>query len=91
MGMDTDTNPRLPPVELRRLPWLARQFTRFVYWMCRRKLGHVIMPLQIAAHRPLLLLGVGMMEDGLNRSQALAPAVKTLASVRAATRIGCPF
>jgi hypothetical protein len=83
--------PRLPAPELRRLPWLARPFVRFVYWLCRRKVGRVVQPLQLAAYRPRLLLGVGMMEDGLERSQALSARLKTLASIRVSTRIGCPF
>jgi hypothetical protein len=89
--MDESPRPRLAPVEPRKLSFLARLFVRFVYWACRRKLGHVVQPLQIAAHRPGLLLGVGIMEEGQARCRALPAALKGLAQVRVATRVGCPF
>jgi hypothetical protein len=40
----------------------AGLFVRFVYWMVRRKVGRVVLPIKIAAHQPRLLRSVGEMD-----------------------------
>jgi hypothetical protein len=72
-------------------PQQASLFTRFVYWMTRRKLGRVILPVKIAAHHPRLLRAIGSMEMGQAAAQSVSNHVKTLACIKAAMLIGCPF
>jgi hypothetical protein len=81
---------RIEGADPRKKGFFTRMFLRIAYWMTRRKVGRVVMPVQLAGHRPRLLMGVGAMETGLDRSRALDPALKALASVRVSTRIGCP-
>jgi hypothetical protein len=82
---------RIHGVDRRRLGLFARLFTRFIYFMTKRMIGRVPVPLQLAAHRPQVLVGVGMMENGQARSRALAAPLKALAGLRASTRVGCVF
>jgi hypothetical protein len=72
-------------------PEQAGLFVRFVYWMVRRKLGRVVLPIKIAAHHPRLLRSVGEMEAGQMAAQSVDAGLKSLASVKVATLIGCPF
>lgn len=71
--------------------FFARQWLRLVYWLTRRRVGRVVMPVQILGHQPGLLTGYGMMEDVVERAHRVPPRIRSLAQVRAATRIGCPF
>jgi len=41
---------------------LSGLFTRIVYAMTRRKVGRVVMPVQLVAHHPKLLWGYGQMD-----------------------------
>ena len=66
-------------------------FLRIVYFLTRRKVGRVVMPVQIHGHQPRLLFGYGMIEQSLASSRALEGRLKSLATLRASTRIGCPF
>ena len=66
-------------------------FTRIVYALTRRKLGRVVLPVQVTAHHPQILWGYGMMEQSLLSSYRLETALKDLATLRVATVIGCPF
>jgi 4-carboxymuconolactone decarboxylase len=72
-------------------PEQAGWFVRFVYWMVRRKLGRVVLPIKIAAHHPRLLRSVGEMEAGQMAARSLNASLKSLAEVKVATLIGCPF
>ena len=65
---------------------------RVVYFITRRKLGKVVMPVQVTAHHPrLLLMGVGPMEQAIGSSNRVDLALKELCSIRVATLVGCPF
>jgi hypothetical protein len=66
-------------------------FTRIVYVMTRRKVGKVVMPVQIVAHHPKLLWGYGQMEQSLASSHLVSAGLKDLAQLRVATLVGCPF
>ena len=72
-----------------RLP--NRLFTRIVYVMTKRKVGRVVMPVQLVAHHPRLLWGYGQMEQSFASSQLVGADVKDLAQLRVATLVGCPF
>jgi hypothetical protein len=66
-------------------------FTRVIYAMTKRKVGRVVMPVKIAAHRPKILWGYGQMEQSLFSSKLLDAGLKNLAQLRVATLVGCPF
>ncbi len=66
-------------------------FTRIVYAMTKRKVGHVVKPVQIMAHHTRLLWGDAQMELSLGASHLVDDTLKVLAELRAATLIGCPF
>jgi hypothetical protein len=70
---------------------LSGLFTRIVYWLTKRKLGRVVMPVQIVAHHSRLLWGYGQMEQSLLSSHLVDAALKDLAQLRVATLVGCPF
>jgi hypothetical protein len=69
----------------------AGLFTRFLYWMTRRKIGRVILPFKVTAHQPRLLLAVGQMEMGQQALRTVDAKFKALAGIKAATLVGCPF
>lgn len=69
----------------------AGLFTRFFYRMTKRRLGRLILPVQITAHQPRLLRAVGEMERGQHALHSVEPKLKALAEIKAALLIGCPF
>ena len=69
----------------------AGLFTRFVYWMTKRKVGRVILPLRVTAHQTRLLRAVGEMEMGQQALNTVEPNLKALASIKTGLLIGCPF
>ncbi len=66
-------------------------FTRIVYAMTKKKLGHVAGPAQIVAHHTRILWGYGQMEQSLAGSRLVNAELKHLAEMRVATLVGCPF
>jgi hypothetical protein len=75
----------------------AGLFARFVFWLTRRKLrkldgnGRVVGPVRVMAHHPTLLATYGSFESGLERCRKVPERLKSLAMIRAATLVGCPF
>lgn len=82
MGM-----PRMQGVE----PQQAGLFVRFVYWMVRRKIGRVVLPIKITAHHPRLLRSLAEMERGQAAAKTVDAGLKALASLKTAMLVGCPF
>lgn len=78
---------RIPGVEANE----AGIFTRFLYWMTRRKVGRVILPFKVTAHQPRLLTAVGQMEMGQQAVKSVDAKIKALAGIKTATLVGCPF
>jgi len=78
-------------------PAEAGWFTRLVYSFIRRKIGKVtgkqrlIEPAKIAAYHPRLLRAMGQMEGALEGARTVPTELKRLATLRAATLVGCPF
>jgi hypothetical protein len=66
-------------------------FTRIIYVLTRRKVGQVVMPVQIVAHHSKLLWGYGQMEQSFASSNLVDSGLKDLAQLRVATLVGCPF
>jgi len=70
---------------------LRRMFVGLVYALTRRRLGHVIMPLQVTAHHPKILRGYIQMERSQAGSKLVDAKLKGMAELRVATLVGCPF
>lgn len=70
---------------------LAGLFTRMVYALTRRKLGHVAAPVQVTAHHTGILWGYGQMEQSMGSASKVEPTLRHLAELRVATLVGCPF
>jgi hypothetical protein len=68
-----------------------RLFLRAVYSLTRKRLGRVVMPVQVTAHHPKILWGYGQMEQSLSSSKLVDARLKGLAQLRVATLVGCPF
>ncbi|HUR28797.1 MAG TPA: hypothetical protein VM509_11465 [Planctomycetota bacterium] len=64
---------------------------RLVYWFAKRRLGKVPLPVRIHARHGAVFGGYAKMEYAQDRARRLPKTLKSLASVRAAQRIGCPF
>ncbi len=68
-----------------------RPFTRFAFFMSKRKLGRVITPIKIMAHHPRLLRAYAHMELGQEAARTVDAQLKALVQVKIAMSIGCPF
>ena len=69
----------------------GRLFLRIVYSLTKKRLGHVIVPVQVTAHHPKILWGYSQMEQSLSSSKLVDEKLKGLAELRVATLVGCPF
>jgi hypothetical protein len=84
---------RIAGVEPHEASWL----TRIIYWFVRRKMAkivgqkRVVEPVKVTAHHSRLLKALGQMEMGQDAARSVSATLKGLASLRAATLIGCPF
>jgi hypothetical protein len=84
---------RLNGLEAKEASW----FVRLVYWLVKRKMtkltgrAHLPGPVMITAHHPRLLRALGQMEMGQEAARTVPDSLKALASIKAATLIGCPF
>jgi 4-carboxymuconolactone decarboxylase len=78
-------------------PHEAGWFTRLIYWVVERKVGkltgrkRLVEPIKIMAHHPRLLKALGQMEMGQEAARSVPTRLKSLASIKAATLIGCPY
>ena len=70
-----------------RAGWLAR----FGYWFSMRRFGRVAEPLAVAAHHGAIFFGYSTYELALDRARLVDKRLKTLASLKAAALVGCPF
>jgi hypothetical protein len=70
---------------------IRRLFVGIVYFLTRRRLHRVIMPIQVTAHHPKILWGYGQMEQTQAASKLVDHKLKGLAELRVATLVGCPF
>jgi hypothetical protein len=82
---------RIRGAEPSRQGLFAGLLTRIVYALTKRKLGRVVMPVQVTAHHSQILWGYGQMEQSLLSSRRVDTALKDLATLRVATLVGCPF
>ena len=70
---------------------IRRLFVSLVYWLTRRRLGRVIMPVQVTAHHGKIFWGYLQMEQSQMSSRLVDARLKGLAQLRVATLVGCPF
>jgi len=70
---------------------LRRLFVSLVYALTKRRLGHVIMPIQVTAHHPKIFWGYVQMEQSQMGAKLIDHKLKGLAELRVATLVGCPF
>ena len=70
---------------------IRRLFVGLVYTLTRRRLGRVIMPVQVTAHHPKIFWGYVQMEQSQAGSKLIDLKLKGLAQLRVATLVGCPF
>ncbi|HTW32315.1 MAG TPA: hypothetical protein VMD76_11600 [Candidatus Sulfotelmatobacter sp.] len=68
-----------------------RSYSRLVYFLTRRRLGRVIMPIQVTARHPKIFWGYIQMERSQMGSKLVDHKLKGLAELRVATLVGCPF
>jgi hypothetical protein len=68
-----------------------RLFVSLVYFLTRRRLGHVVMPVQVTAHHSKIFWGYLQMEQSQMGSKFVDAKLKGLAELRVATLVGCPF
>lgn len=64
---------------------------RAAYYLTKRKLGRVVMPVKVVSHHPRLLRAYAHMELGQEAAKTVDSAIKTLAQIKVAMLIGCPF
>jgi len=70
---------------------MTRLFRWIVYSMTRRRLGRVIMPIQVTAQHPKIFWGYLQMEQSQLGAKLVDSKLKGLAELRVATLVGCPF
>jgi hypothetical protein len=70
---------------------IRRLFVGIVYSLTRRRLGRVIMPVQVTAYHPKIFWGYILMEQSQASSRLVDSRLKGLAELRVATLVGCPF
>lgn len=82
---------RILGAEPRNQGLLGGLLTRVAYALTKRKVGRVVMPVQIVAHNSRILWGHAQMELSLGGSRLVDASLKNLAQLRVATLVGCPF
>jgi len=78
---------RIDGVAEEKTGWLLRYAKRF----SRKKTGKDIELTSIVGHSSWVLGGVGAFEMAMEKATRLDPRLKTLAGIKAAAMIGCPF
>jgi hypothetical protein len=82
---------RIPGASSHQGGLIRRLFAGIVYSLTQRRLGKIIMPIQVTAHHPKILWGYCQMEQSQMGSKLIDHKLKTLAELRVATLVGCPF
>lgn len=69
----------------------ASKSVRALYAKFKSMFGHVIAPYLVMAHRPAILRAAAQTGKAMAQSHAIEDKYKTMACIRAAQMIGCPF
>jgi hypothetical protein len=78
---------RIAGLDAKQAPWSVRP----LYSATRRMFGKMLEPLAVMARRPGIVWGYSLLTVALERGKGVDARLKTLASIRAAQLIGCPF
>lgn len=65
--------------------------TRVIYWLVERAVGKVTEPVAVMAHNYEVLRAYAGFEQWARKAKRVDGALKALASIKAATLVGCPF
>jgi hypothetical protein len=82
---------RIPGARSNQGNLIRRLFVGIVYFLTQRRLGRVIMPIQVTAHHGRIFWGYIQMEQSQMGSHLVDHKLKGLAELRVATLVGCPF
>ena len=69
----------------------ASLLMRPVFWMSRRMFGKVLTPLKVQAHRPSVAWMSNLLGLTIEKSGKVEGRLHTLAQMRAAQIVECPF
>ena len=69
----------------------APKSLRALFVKFKAMFGHVITPYLVMAHRPAILRAAAHTGKAMAQSHAIEDRYKTMACIRAAQMIGCPF
>jgi hypothetical protein len=69
----------------------AGLLVRLACWFSKRMVGKVVEPAMIIAHHPWIFRAYGAYEVMLDRARLVDARLTTLAGLKAAALIGCPF
>jgi hypothetical protein len=85
--------PRISTIEPENATLPVRLFWNNVRNKMKKAVGQakILNPQKVTAHQPALLFSQGMMDYGQLKMRSVPSKYKLLASVKAASRIGCPF
>lgn len=78
---------RIPGVEAGDAGWL----TRIAYYFTKRKFRRVVFPMKVHAHHPGLFRSMVWMETGQMGAKSVDAILKSIAQIKVAMLIGCPF
>ena len=84
---------RMKGIEPREASWVQR----VAFWFVKRKVrqltgrARLLEPVQVHAHHSRLLRAYGQMEMGQEAAKSVDASLKSLASIRVAMLVGCPF
>lgn len=82
---------RIPGAPANRGGPFRRLLVGLVYFLTKRRLGRLIMPVQVTAHHPKIFWGYVQMEQSQASAKLVDPILKGLAELRVATLVGCLF
>jgi AhpD family alkylhydroperoxidase len=77
---------RFPGVRHSRNP-----IVRSTFWTTRRKYGHVVEPVRVFAHHPMVMVGYGAFELATERAKRVPDRLKSLGEMKAAQLAGCEW
>ena len=78
---------RIRPLESNEASFSAR----LLFAMVKRRVGKVLTPLRVQAHRPGIMWGFAAATMALEFSKGADKLVKRLVTIRTAQIVGCPF
>ena len=69
----------------------AGPMMRAAFSYVKKRLSKVPTPMKVIARHPWIFRGYSAFEFALEKSRQVEPKLKSLASIKAATLVGCPF